>query len=48
MRNYALIVLRLNSALRISDILLLTWEVVFDFEENQFKIHVYIKKKENW
>ncbi|WP_373845169.1 tyrosine-type recombinase/integrase [Clostridium sp.] len=45
MRNYALIVLGLNSALRISDMLSLTWEDVFDFEENQFKTHVYIKEK---
>lgn len=45
MRNYTLIVLGLNSALRISDMLSLTWEDVFDFEENQFKTHVYIKEK---
>lgn len=45
MRNYALIVLGLNSALRISDMLSLTWEDVFHFEENQFKTHVYIKEK---
>lgn len=44
-RNYALIVLGLNSALRISDMLSLTWGNVFDFEENQFKTHVYIKEK---
>ena len=44
-RNYALIVLGLNSALRISDILNLTWGDVFDFEENEFKTHVYIREK---
>ena len=45
MRNYALVVLGLNSALRISDILNLTWNDVFDFEEKQFKTHVYVKEK---
>jgi integrase len=44
-RNYALVVLGLNSALRISDILNLTWGDVFDFEENEFKTHVYIREK---
>lgn len=42
MRNYALIVLGLNSALRISDILKLRWEDVYDFEEGTFKSHVSI------
>ena len=45
MRNYALVVLGFNSALRISDILNLTWVDVFDFEEKQFKTHVYVKEK---
>ncbi|WP_242949645.1 tyrosine-type recombinase/integrase [Clostridium pasteurianum] len=45
MRNYALIVLGLNTVLRISDILLLTWNDVYDFEEKTFKTHVYIKEK---
>ncbi|WP_442781270.1 tyrosine-type recombinase/integrase [Clostridium sp. ZS2-4] len=44
-RNYTLIVLGLNSALRISDILNLTWNDVYDFEERTFKTHVYIKEK---
>lgn len=45
MRNYALVVLGLNTALRISDILQLTWEDVYDFEEKTFKTHVYIKEQ---
>lgn len=45
MRNYALIVLGINTALRISDILALTWEDVYDFEEKTFKTHVYIKEQ---
>ncbi|AGK96640.1 site-specific integrase [Clostridium pasteurianum] len=45
MRNYALIVLGLNTALRISDILSLTWEDVYDFEEKEVKTHVYIKEQ---
>ncbi len=45
MRNYALIVLGLNTALRISDMLSLKWGDVFDFEEKTFKTHVYIREK---
>jgi integrase len=45
MRNYALIVLGLNTALRISDILALTWGDVYDFEEKTFKTHVNIKEQ---
>ncbi|MCY6372798.1 tyrosine-type recombinase/integrase [Clostridium ganghwense] len=44
-RNYTLIVLGLNSALRISDILELKWCNIYDFEERTFKSHVYIKEK---
>ena len=35
MRNYALIVLGINTALRVSDMLALTWSDVFDFEEKR-------------
>lgn len=45
MRNYAIVVVGLNSALRVSDILSLKWGDVFDFEEKQFKTHVYVKEK---
>ena len=45
MRNYALIVLGINTALRVSDMLALTWGDVFDFEEKEFKTHVYIMEQ---
>ncbi len=44
-RNYALITIGLNTALRISDILSLTWEDVFDLTEKKLKSHVWIKEK---
>ncbi|MCR3760018.1 site-specific integrase [Clostridium felsineum] len=44
-RNYALVAFGLNTALRISDILNLTWKDVFDFYEDSFKSHVYIVEK---
>jgi len=44
-RNHALIMLGLNSALRISDMLLLQWENVYDYKQNCFRKHLYIKEK---
>lgn len=48
-RNYALIVLGLNSALRISDILELRWKDVYT--DNTYRKHIYViekkTKKEN-
>lgn len=43
-RNYALIVIGINTALRISDILELKWENVFDFETNNLKRHICIRE----
>ena len=37
--------LGLNSALRISDMLLLQWENVYDYKQNCFRKHLYIKEK---
>lgn len=39
-RNYTLIIIGLNSALRISDILQLTYGDVYDFERNIWKTHI--------
>ena len=39
-RNQVLIIIGLNTALRISDILSLKWESVYDFDRKQFKSHI--------
>lgn len=41
-RNRLMIILGLNTALRISDILSLKWEIVFDFEKNRYRNHITI------
>ena len=41
-RNYTLLVLGLNTALRISDILNLQWIHMYDFEEEKFRSHLSI------
>lgn len=45
MRNYALVVVGMNSALRISDILNLTWGDVYDFDLEQYREHVWVREK---
>lgn len=51
LRNYALICTGVNTALRISDILALIWQDVYDFEQNCFRSHLIVQesktKKEN-
>lgn len=44
-RNYLLIVMGLNTALRISDILELTWGDVFDFSRQQFRGHICVNEQ---
>lgn len=44
-RNYALIVFALHSALRISDILNLKWENVYDFNKKCFRTHLFLIEK---
>ena len=41
-RNQVLIIIGLNTALRISDILSLKWEAVYDFDRKQFKSHIIL------
>jgi len=44
-RNYSLIVMGVHTALRISDLLLLKWEDVYDFNKKQFRMHLRLKEK---
>ena len=44
-RNYLLIVLGLNTALRISDILELHWENVYDFIQGHYRDHISITEQ---
>ena len=43
-RNFCLIVAGLNTALRIGDLLKLTWDDVFNFAENSFRSHLIVKE----
>lgn len=44
-RNYAMTVLGLHSALRISDILNLKWKDLYDFEKGRFFVHLFLCEK---
>ena len=44
-RNYALVTLGINMALRISDLLRLEWQDVWSFEQDRFKEHVIITEQ---
>ena len=44
-RNYMLIIIGLNSALRISDILHLTYGDIYDFQRKDWKTHIVIKEQ---
>jgi len=45
LRNQALIVVSLHTALRISDVLCLTWDDVYDFNKNQVKKSITLTEK---
>ena len=44
-RNQLLIIIGLNTALRISDILSLKWETVYNFDRKQFKSHIILMEQ---
>lgn len=44
-RNEALIILGLHTALRISDILSLRWQDVYDFEQQCYRTHLFLTEK---
>ncbi len=44
LRNYALICTGINTALRISDMLELTWEEVYDFRQKRFRPHLTLRE----
>lgn len=44
-RNYALIVLGLHTALRISDILELKWQDIYQFNKNSYAKHLFLHEK---
>ena len=43
-RNYTLLCIGLNTALRISDMLMLRWGDVYDFEKNKFQNHIQLSE----
>lgn len=44
-RNYLLIVMGLNTALRISDLLQLQWENVYDYQKKCLRKHLYVQEQ---
>lgn len=44
-RNHALVCMGMNTALRISDILALTWDNVYDFNAKRYFDHLYVVER---
>lgn len=44
-RNQLLIIMGLNTALRISDILALRWDSVYDFDKSKFRTHIVLTEQ---
>ena len=45
LRNYSMVVLGLNTALRIGDILSMKWGMIYDFEDEEFRQNVYLQEE---
>lgn len=44
-RDYTLFVAGINTALRISDLLALKWKDIYNFNNNSFQEHIYVKEQ---
>lgn len=44
-RNYAMIVIGLNTSLRISDVLTLQWQDVYNFQTASYRQHIAVREK---
>lgn len=46
-RDYALFVVGINTSLRISDILNMRWNDIYDFEYQRFREHLFFERAKN-